>query len=355
MTATQRLPEPVPFIRANTAYSVPQSAHAITLALDANEGAVPSARVRDALRNIAADTLRRYPSKHALESAIAAKFELSAEQVLVTAGGDDAIDRCCRAMLTAGRRMIVPVPTFIMIERSAQLTGAAIDRIDWPGTNFPTEALIDAIDETTGLIALVSPNNPTGRVVTADDLERIAAAAQGTMIMLDAAYAEFTDDDLTERALSLPNVVVIRTFSKAYGLAGLRLGYALGPATMINWLRAAGGPYPTGGISLALGDIALRDGPDETYLSRVREERHALAAILTELGARPIPSEANFVAARFTSADTVRMALARRGIAVRGFPHDPAQEDLLRITCPGNPSDFARLTAALRAVVERSS
>lgn len=355
MTATQRLPEPVPFIRANAAYSVPQSAHAITLALDANEGPVPGERVRDALRTIAADTLRRYPSKHALESAIAAKFDLDAEQVLVTAGGDDAIDRCCRAMLTAGRRMIVPVPTFIMIERSAQLTGAEIERIDWPGATFPIDGIIDAVDDATGLIALVSPNNPTGRVLSADDLERIAAAAPGAMIMLDAAYAEFTEHDLTDRALALPNVVVIRTFSKAYGLAGLRLGYALGPATMINWLRAAGGPYPTGGISLALGDIALRDGPDQSYIDRVREERRALVALLTELGARPIPSEANFVAARFTNADTVRIALARRGIAVRGFPHDPALNDLLRITCPGDPADFARLTAALRPVVERSS
>lgn len=348
-------PTPVAMIGSDRGYAVPRLPIPTDLALDANEGPPPGDAILRTLQAVDAETLRRYPSAHALEEALADRFGVANGQVLVTAGGDDAIDRCCRAMLGPGRRVIIPQPTFIMIERSARLRNAEIVAINWNERAFPTDEIINAVDDRTALIAVVSPNNPTGLIAQREDLVRIAAAAPHAMIMLDAAYEEFTGSGLTTSALALPNVLTIRTFSKAFGLAGLRLGYAVGPEKMIRWLRAAGGPYPTSGLSIAIGLAALRTGPDGEYLARIRREREELCTLLTAGGGCPYPSEANFVAARLARADDIRTRLTERGIAVRGFPTDPALRDLVRMTCPGNHDDFTRLTIALREVLEIST
>src|SRR5690606_14882957 len=220
----------------------------------------------------------------------------------------------------------------------------------WLGGPFPVDALCAAIDADTGVVVVVSPNNPTGAVATFDDVRRIAEAAPHAVVVLDHAYVEFAAEDLTARALALPNVVVLRTLSKAHALAGLRIGFALGSPAVIATLRAAGSPFSVAAPSLLLGAAALRR--DVTpFVSRVRATRAALIRALQDLGLDVLPSEGNFVLARGPAARWLHDALRGLGSAVRAFPGRPLLEDAVRITCPDGDRDRERLLAGCRAAL----
>jgi histidinol-phosphate aminotransferase len=240
-----------------------------------------------------------------------------------------------------------------MLERYAQLAGARILEVPWPEGPSPVDALLARVEADTGLIAIVSPNNPTGAIARLQDLARLEQGAGNALLLVDAAYGEFADEDLGPAAVAGGRALVVRTFSKAWGLAGLRVGHAVGPVDVIAALRAGGGPYPVSGPSLAIalawleaGEAVMRD-----LVARIRVEREALREGLARLGATALPSQANFVLARFQDADAVRGALAARGIAVRSFPGRPLLAGCLRITCPGEAAPFERLMAALEEIL----
>jgi HAD superfamily hydrolase (TIGR01548 family) len=241
-----------------------------------------------------------------------------------------------------------------MIPRYARLGGGTVVPVPWPtGRPWPREEVLRSLSPDTGVVAVVSPNNPTGDVATAADLRAVAAAAPHCLVVVDHAYVEYADEDLTSVAAGLPNVAVVRTFSKAWGLAGLRVGYVLAPPAIVAALRAAGGPYSVAGPSAALARERLaRDGASlAAHVARVRRERTDLAALLRRLGAEAGASQANFVLARCGDAAFLRDGLAGLGIAVRHFPDRPELAGCLRITCPGAPDAFTRLQSALETVL----
>ena len=324
----------------------------IDLFLDANEGRFAGIDMLTLAASVGTEGVRRYPSAANLERAIGEKLGIRASSVLVTAGGDEAIDRACRAFLQAGSELILPVPTFEMIGRFASLAGATVVSPAWPSGPYPTAAVIDRVSDGAAMIAVVSPNNPTGAVATARDLERLAEAAPRAILLVDLAYTEFADEDLTAAALSLPNAVIIRSFSKAYGLAGLRVGYAAGREELVRAMRASGTPFSAGAFSLAAADAALKEGAAVgRAVAVVRHERAELGRILQGVGVLPIESQANFVLAEFDDAGWVWRALAGLGIAVRRFDEGSGLERSLRITCPANARAFERLCGAIRAAV----
>jgi histidinol-phosphate aminotransferase len=292
--------------------------------------------------------VNRYPAVASLERVLAGRIGVGVERVVVTAGGDDALGRLCAMTLGSvggtGREIVLPTPTFEMLERYAGLAGATIVSPAWPGGAFPTAAVVGAIGPMTGAVAVVTPNNPTGAVATGADLRMVAEAAaksgvggsMGPVVIVDLAYTEFADEDLTGAALSLPNVVVVRTLSKASGLAGLRVGWAAGPAELIARMRAFGHPYPVSGLSAAMA---------EAWLSRGGT---VMGAVLTGLGAEVGVSQANFVLARVRGAAGLAARLAGRGIGVRVWTGRAGLEDCVRITCPGSAEGMARLTLALQ-------
>jgi histidinol-phosphate aminotransferase len=358
-------------------YSPPAPTHTIDLHLDANEGPGPSQSVLDAIARVTPDAIRRYPDATPLEAKLAEKLSTDPSRVLVTNGGDDAIDRACRAVLEPGRTAILHTPTFEMIPRGVRLASATPVEIPWRTEGFPKQAFLDAIEQCnreTGqppaMIALVTPNNPTGCVIPLRKILAIADAAPNSLVLVDLAYIEFADEDPTPTLLERDNIMMVRTFSKALGLAGLRVGYALAPGPIITLLRTTGGPYPVSPISLAAASASLdeHDRLAET-VARVRTERTELTALLTRHGARPMPTQANFVTADFSNcssfprgtgvppvspvspSEALRYALATRGIAVRGWPTRPDLAGLLRITLPANQPDFVRLTAALTQIL----
>ena len=356
-SGAQRRLRPTRAVTATSYYRVPRHPAPIDLKLDSNEGAAPSERALTARAQLSADALNRYPKSEALTLEIARRFAVSSERVLVTAGADEALDRACRALLEPGRSMIFPRPSFEMIPRFVAWSGGELIEVSWAHAEFPLDEVLSHIDEDTALIAAVSPNNPTGAVVTQDQLTTLSAAAPHALILVDHAYVEFVDSpelDLTSTALSLPNVCVFRTFSKAWGVAGLRVGFVLGPAEVIGWLKRVGNPYSVAAPSLHFALDRLTSGSDEISRSvaQVQRERAQLNETLRGLGVRTSASQGNFVFAQTPRALWLRDALAGLGIGVRAWPDHPELSEALRITCPSDPSSCARVARALETALD---
>ncbi|MFT5424701.1 MAG: histidinol-phosphate aminotransferase [Phycisphaerales bacterium] len=336
------------------------SENSITLWLDANEGASLPATLLNEILSPDPEVVRKYPDAARVEARIASRWGLDpvdgAARVVLTNGGDDAIDRICRSVLEPGRTAVVHEPSFEMIRRSAQLAGAEVRGVQWVDGIFPTREFINQIDDRTGLVALVTPNNPTGLAIPTSDLLEISAAAQGVgaAALIDLAYAEFAENDPTRELLRLENVVIVRTFSKAWGMAGLRVGYAIAGGPLADWVRTAGGPFPVSGLALRAVELALKqsEGPENYVIRavcRVQAARTELTSLLQELGAHPIESQANFVLVRVGDAPAVDRGLRGLGIAVRAFDSKPELVNTVRITVPSEPVEYQRLEAALRA------
>jgi len=298
------------------------------------------------------DDICRYPAPHELEQALEQECDAAPGGVLCTAGADEALDRVCRGYLAPGRHAVLVTPTFEMLPRYAALAGAEVTEVAWPAGDLPLAALDAAVRPETTLIGVVSPNNPTGAVAALADLQALAEANPKALLVVDQAYGEFADVDLTRPLARVANVVSVRTFSKARGLAGLRVGWAVGAPAVIEVLRAAGGPYAVSRPSLAMATVRLRQRDDVAdYVARVRTERAELTARLTRRGVEVLPSQANFVLCRLPDAEAFDAALATAGIAVRAFPGRAALTGWRRITCPADAGEFERLLAACDAAL----
>lgn len=348
------LVEPVPVLAELAAYTTGRPVDGIDLVLDFNERLAPP----DALAGIAgleAWRLNRYPELGALEPVIAARLGLPALSVLVTGGADDALERTVRVVCGPGRRGIMSTPSYGMIRRFIRIAGAELVEVPWWRGDFPVDAVLSEADDSTALVCVVSPNNPTGSVASGDALRRLLESLPRTLVLLDQAYVDFAEPehDLAPLALEYPNAVVVRTLSKAWGAAGLRVGYALGDPRVVDWLRRIGLPFPVSTPSQALAAAMLADGdaPGAQRIAAIRRQRGELSALLEELGAEVLPSAGSFVFARFADAQRVWTSLHALGIAIRAFHGRPGVDGWLRLTVPGDADSFARLGRALRTVL----
>ena len=341
-------------VRGRSPYRVPRAPTPIDLFLDGNEGVLPPDSLIESLLELDGRALRDYPSTGELRQKLADHFGVDSSQLVVTAGADDAIDRICRAVLQPGRNAVIPVPTFEMIPRFAALTGGEVRRVDRSGPSFPVDTVVDAADEDTSLIVVISPDNPTGATATFGEIASLAERCPRSLILVDHAYVEFADRDITARAPEFPNVVVTRTLSKAWGLAGLRVGFGVARRQIIEWMRTVGGPYPVSKLSLEIAGrwLEIGEAKKDAFVDRIVDHRNRLASLFDELGIEPTPSGANFVFTRVGDGLWWRDALAGQGIGIRAFPDRPGLEDAIRIACPANDADFERLDRAIRTVAE---
>lgn len=328
---------PTPAVFAAPPYSRPSVPQPIVLDLRGNEGDTLDPAT---LPPPSPELLRRYPDAGPLERALAERWNLTPAQVLVTAGADDGLDRMVRALLGPGRSVVLPVPAFEMTERYCVQSGAKVIRVPWDG-GFPIDAVLAARDQKVSLVILTTPNNPTGATIPLATLRAVAAGYPDAVVAVDLAYIEYADDDPTRELLAYGNVLVLRTFSKAWGLAGLRVGWVAGPAEVIGWLRRIGAPYAVSGWSIAVALARLPVGPGPVHLAAVRAEREAITRAIGD-DLRVDPSGANFVWARGSRARWLADGLAGFGIATRTFPDDPLA---VRIGCPNG--SLPRLTAAI--------
>jgi len=330
-------------------YSPPMYDPSVDLDLSRNEGRTRAAQLIAAVAD-PDRAVSRYPDTSGVRARLAAIHGLDPSRILVTAGGDDALSRCFPALLNEGGRAVTTYPTFEMISRYAEQSGVDLVEVPWWTGSFPVGEIIAAADRVDTAF-IVSPNNPTGAALTGTDLKRVAAEFR--YVVLDAAYVEFADEDLTPTALGMDNVVVIRTLSKAYGLAGLRVGYLLGPPELVTRVAAYGSPYPVAALSAAVAESRLSWPASETerFVETIRSQRSRLAETLTRLETRPVSSQANFVLTECDDADWVMTAARSLGVAFRRFADRPGMEQMVRVTVPGDAADFDRLVSTLESAL----
>ncbi len=324
------------------------------LRLDFNENTeCPSPRVLERLRALDAEQLARYPERESVERIVAQFLRLNPPEVLLTNGVDEAIYLLCQTYLEAGNEALVVVPTFAMYELLAAGAGARVIPVPaLEGFRFPTQSLLSRLSPATRFIAIANPNNPTGAVASASDILLVARTATNAAVLVDEAYFEFYRQTLLPEIRCTPNLFVARTFSKAYGMAGLRAGVLAGPAPQMKMVRKVVSPYNVNAVALACLPAAIQDqGFVERYAASVRRGRQRLQAKFRALGIRCWPSQANFVLANFGSCAKPFVAeMARRGILVRDRSSDPGCSGCVRVTV-GTAEQMDHLLAVLEEIV----
>ncbi|HWZ81537.1 MAG TPA: histidinol-phosphate transaminase [Terriglobales bacterium] len=319
------------------------------LRLDFNENTVGcSPRVLECLRSINPEQLARYPEREPAERAVAEFLGVTPEETLLTNGVDEGVHLLCQTYLEPDDEVLIVVPTYAMYKIYAVATGARV--IEIPAGEcfqFPTEDVLSRITPRTRLIAVANPNNPTGALVPPEDLLRIARSAPQAALLVDEAYFEFCGQTILPFRGEIPNLFVARTFSKVYGLAGLRIGVLIGGAQQMQFVRLAGSPYSVNAIALACLPDAIADQDYILrYVSEVCAARELLQDTLQSLAVPHWPSHANFVLARFNMPD-LPLSLRRRGILVRDRSADYGCHGCIRMTL-GPRAYTEKLLAALR-------
>ena len=293
----------------------------------------PSDKAREAVIR-AAHSLHRYPNTdHAsLRAAIGEVHGLDSDRIICGVGSDEIIHFLCQAYAGPGTEVLFTEHGFLMYRISAHAAGATPVQVRERDRVTDIDALIAGATERTRLIFVANPNNPTGTMIGLPELERLARAVPQAILVIDAAYAEYVGDydGGAELATRLPNVVMTRTFSKIYGLGGLRVGWGYGPREIIDVLNRIRGPFNLSNAALEGAEAAMRD---RDHIARCQSEnarmRNWLAEALAEKGVPSDTSCANFILARFADTATAEAcdeALKAQGLIVRrvagyGLPH----------------------------------
>jgi histidinol-phosphate aminotransferase len=333
----------------------PPLAGRTALRLDFNENTFgPSPRVMERLRAVTAEGLTKYPEREPAERIVAKHFGLEADQVLLTNGVDEAIHLMCCAFLEPEDEALIATPSFFMYDVSIQLMTPHLRKVQSDASlEFPFDRFMAAISNRTKLIIVASPNNPTGAVVSREHLLAIAAAAPQAVLMVDEAYYHFDGASVMSDLTAVPNLVVARTFSKAYGLANLRIGMLAGNAELLKYVRKVSSPYNVNGVALDCLPVALAD---EQYLGwyseQVRVGRERMMDGLRALGVPFFPSHANFVLMNIGPKHKEFVtAMRSHGVLLRDRSTDPGCAGFVRITI-GVEDHVTRGLAALKTSLD---
>ncbi|MEP6914912.1 MAG: histidinol-phosphate transaminase [Acidobacteriota bacterium] len=312
-----------------------------------------------ALQRMTVHDLAVYPDYDEAIAACAARLRVAPDWLLLTNGLDEGI---LAAAVVAHRgpsgaapfEAIVVVPAFDMYAACSDAAGGRVIEVPLgTGFAFPIDAVLAAITERTRIVWLTNPNNPTGQLIPADAIVRIAERAPAALIFVDEAYGDFSGATLIggELMKRLPNVIVGRTFAKAYGLAGLRVGAVVAQPDTIASLRRVVPPYSINACAAAVLPAACADAAFyDWYLSQVSQSKALLYAAFEAGGIEHWKSAANFVLARFDGESArIAAALATRGIHVRDRSRDSGCSGCLRITA-GVVDHTRRFLSALQEV-----
>jgi histidinol-phosphate aminotransferase len=326
-------------------YAPDRSPCAIDLSDNTNVFGVPPAALA-ALRNAAIATVSRYPSLYAggLKTVLADYCGADATEIVTGCGSDDVLDSAIRAVAEPGDLVALPAPSFAMIPIFARMNG--LEAVEVPllsDYDIDAEALVR-----TGarVIYICSPNNPTGTTASDASVRKVLSESRG-LVIIDEAYAEFGDRTYLADARRHGRLLVVRTLSKAFGLAGLRIGYAVGTAQLVAAVEKSRGPYKVNAIAEHAAIVAL-SADREWVRARIAEAveiRQRVTSAVRELGLAPLPSSANFILIPVADAQRVGSAMRRAGVAVRPMPGLPVVGDALRISIGPWPMMDAALTA----------
>ncbi len=321
--------------------------------LNTNENPYPpSPKALEAARTTANEWLRKYPDPLAnpVREVVAKLFHVTPEMVVCGNGSDELLAMAVRAFVDPGTALATSDPTYSLYETLASLHGAELE------SHSCKEDFSLPVDELAAskapLVVLSNPNAPTGVAASADDLATIAGSIPG-VLLVDEAYVDFADEDAMALARSEENVLVLRTLSKSYSLAGLRFGFLVGPSKLAAGIMKLKDSYNCDRLSIATAEAALQD---QAYMqknvAKIRQERQRLTEELRKLGFDVPESRANFVFARPPkgTAGELYMQLKGRGILVRYFDK-PRVKEYVRITV-GTPDEVTTLLTELVSLFE---
>lgn len=325
-------------------YEAPAEGRRGKIRLDFNENTYGcSEAARRALARLSAREIATYPEYAEPTRKIARYFHVSPDELLLTNGGDDALRVFFDTFVEPGNHILICEPTFPMYRYYAEIAGARVRTLQY-GRNmeFPFAEALAALRRRPRLFFLANPNNPTGTTVNSADILKLLRAAAHTAVVLDEAYAEFAVETAVPWVRRYPHLFVARTFSKAEGLAGLRLGAVIGQRDSLALVRRAMPPYPVNIAALAAGVAAIEERKTiARYVRSVKKLRSWLTRELEKRNVRVFPSAANFLLADFGKAGPAFFRrLARRNVLVRERGKDLG---------PG----FARITIGTEAELKK--
>jgi histidinol-phosphate aminotransferase len=277
---------------------------------------------------------RAIPSAQPVEAIVAAHLGLAPEQVALTNGVDEAIHVLFETFLEDGDELLLPVPTYTMYEVYASATDARVVAVQAADDlQFPFERLLAAITPRTKIIAIANPNSPSGSAATRAQLLEIAARAPQAVLLVDEAYFHFHGETVIDQVGVIPNLIVARTFSKAYGLAGLRLGLLAGPVELMRWVKRVLSPYSVNSLALACLPPALEDTAYlDWYVGEVLQLARSLRPRSTKPASAAGPAAPTSFCRNRRAAQGVHALMSAAGVLVRDRSSDPGCDGRVRIT-----------------------
>ncbi|MCS7094617.1 MAG: histidinol-phosphate transaminase [Thaumarchaeota archaeon] len=310
---------------------------------------------------VAKMSVNQYPdtSYRELREAMAEYVGWDANCIVPTNGADEAIDIVARTYLTCGRNAVSPVPTYSYFRIATELQGARFKGVGRRSDFYEdVESILTTCDGRTSVIWLCDPNNPTGNGLGDGTVERLCEETDA-LVVVDEAYHEFSGRTATRILNDHENLCVIRTLSKAFGLAGMRIGFLIANETVVRQLNKARPPNSIGTVNARCGTIALRN---HAYVmrnvERLVQERERIRSELSRLkGVHVYPSSANFLLIKFLNYDVkgVKRSLLQQGMVVRSFEGNPYLSDCLRVTVCSKTDNDRFLKALSRALTTSST
>jgi histidinol-phosphate aminotransferase len=338
-------------------YNAPREGRGGKVRLDFNENTIGcSPAVLRALSRMTAKQMTIYPEYQETTKRLARFFRVRPEQMHLTNGIDDALHLIADTFIDDGDSVLVVEPTFDMYRFFSELAGARVNALRYDDAmQFPVDAVVRELRRSPKsaprVLFIPNPNNPTGTLISSNDLRRILDAAVNTLVLVDEAYFDFSNLTVLPWIRDDSNLLVARTFSKAAGLAALRIGCLFGQAELISAMRRACTPYPVNTAALVAAEAAIGDTRFmENFTREILQSRVLLENGLERLGARVYPSSANFLLVDFgPKAHRLVQALGRKGILVRERKDFP-REGFIRISV-GTRAETTQLLNAMKGIL----
>jgi len=314
----------------------------------------PSKKVRSVLRK-AISQINRYPLNDCfyLRAKLSDTLGVSPYSLMFGNGSDEIIVLVLKAFLNPGEKVVVAHPTFLMYGIASRYYRAKVSQVPMKDFKYDLKSMLDEVDEDTKIVFIANPDNPTGSYVSRDELEDfLDKLPEGVIAYLDEAYLEYVDARNFPDSLRLlekhPNLIISRTFSKAYGLAGLRIGYGIADSELITLISRIQEPFSVNSLAQIAAETALDDKKYLNFVtSTTRKEKEFLRKNFSSMGFEVLPSQTNFLTVKIGSyAPELEKKLLRSGFIVRNMK-SWGMSDFLRVTV-GIPKENRKLIKALR-------
>ena len=331
-------------------YPVPSYTRKDKLRFDLNESNFGcSPKVLRAIKSASKLDLLMYPDYEKLNTKIAEEYNVLPSNILLTNGGDDAIRSITDTFVDKKEEVLLPVPTYSMFALYAKLSGAKIKEVVYnKDFSFPINKVLKGITHRTKMVVVVNPASPLGTTITKQELVDILEKAKNSIVLLDETYHHFSGKSMAHLVKEYDNLVVIQSFSKVYGLAGLRIGFIIADQEILKEISKVAFPYAATSLAVSAAIAAMHDEDyTEKVIAQIETEKKFLCSELKGIAEKVHNTDTNFIIAKFgKSSDELHEKLEDRGILVRNIGNLPLMKGYLRIS-PGLRKENITLVKAI--------